>query len=366
MRTTVLVTNDDGVQSVLLHELVRKLSDADLDVVVVAPTHDQSACGQKLNMNRNLLLRTHDSTSSAISANTVDKAQFYCLDGSPSDCIIAALEPRNGVLAQLGTHARLVVSGINKGPNLASDVLYSGTFAAARQAGMYGVPSIATSWASYEKLRPSDVDHATDATLRVVTAALRILLEDSGSSSQPLRSELITRDHHRFRPNPPGNSPGDQGQQAVPNGDCPNTVKHLRDGFRHGDLVINLNVPPEWNGRFQPSTLGAMMYRDVLHDIEASDFASASAKSCEDGSPGRVARVVRIGGGGVHVMPDVPNSDTDAVKRGFAALSTLNCWPETHPLQLDPAVMQHALHSSSSKDASGLPLWLDHQPAQTR
>ncbi|KAK1860177.1 hypothetical protein I4F81_002766 [Pyropia yezoensis] len=69
----------------------------------------------------------------------------YTLSGSPADAVITAIEPFDGLVARRGGVPVLVVSGVNVGPNLGTDVLYSGTFSAARQGGLYGVPAVAVS-----------------------------------------------------------------------------------------------------------------------------------------------------------------------------------------------------------------------------
>ena len=125
---TILVTNDDGVNSagiVLLSEAVRPLG----EVFVVAPGSERSAASHSLTLNRPLRIKRIDD-------------QVMSVDGTPTDCILVAVQ---GIL---DSRPDLVISGINQGPNLGDDVTYSGTVAAALEATLLSIPSIAISLAS--------------------------------------------------------------------------------------------------------------------------------------------------------------------------------------------------------------------------
>lgn len=127
LRPTILVTNDDGY----LSEGIRTLAEAARglgEVHVVAPDREQSATSHSLTLNNPLRVRPRGEGILAV-------------DGTPTDCVILAL----GEL--LGRKADVVLSGINHGPNLGDDVLYSGTVAAAMEATILGVPAIAISLA---------------------------------------------------------------------------------------------------------------------------------------------------------------------------------------------------------------------------
>ncbi len=123
----ILVSNDDGVAArgnVALREAMEGLG----EVVTVAPEREQSAGSHAITLDRPLRHR-------------VVAPNVHSVDGTPADCIYVALfhEP---ILPRRPT---IVVSGINHGPNLASDVFYSGTVAAAREAAIRGIPAIAFS-----------------------------------------------------------------------------------------------------------------------------------------------------------------------------------------------------------------------------
>ncbi|MFN2369099.1 MAG: 5'/3'-nucleotidase SurE, partial [Desulfurivibrionaceae bacterium] len=99
--------------------------------VVVAPDRDKSAASHSLTMQRPLRVKK-------LSAGR------YSTDGTPTDCVILAV----GKI--LGETPKLVVSGINPGPNLCDDVSYSGTVSAAIEGTMLGIPSFAVSLACEE------------------------------------------------------------------------------------------------------------------------------------------------------------------------------------------------------------------------
>jgi 5'-nucleotidase len=127
-RPLVLLSNDDGYDSVGLHALRTALS-RDWDVVIVAPELEQSASSHALSLRDPLRLRT------------VSEGVF-ALNGTPADCVYVALHGGPRILPR---SPNLVVSGINLGLNLGQDVFYSGTVAAAREAALRGVPALATS-----------------------------------------------------------------------------------------------------------------------------------------------------------------------------------------------------------------------------
>ncbi len=123
----ILVTNDDGYESVALHALINELRKI-AKVTVVAPANEKSACGHSLTLSHPLhFISVED--------------DFYKLeDGTPSDCIYLALHSMFE-----DNKPDLVVSGINKGSNMGEDITYSGTAAGAMEAVLQGVPGIAIS-----------------------------------------------------------------------------------------------------------------------------------------------------------------------------------------------------------------------------
>jgi len=126
----ILVSNDDGHQSVGLRALVQAM-EALGEVWVVAPEAEQSASSHAISIHRPLRLREVG-------------PRWFAVDGTPTDCSWLGI---HHVLK--GRRPALMVSGINHGPNLADDVTYSGTIAAAMEASIIGVPAIAFSLAGW-------------------------------------------------------------------------------------------------------------------------------------------------------------------------------------------------------------------------
>ena len=126
----ILVTNDDGIRSPGLAALARAVSCFG-EIIVCAPENEQSAVGRALTMNRPLRLEQ-------ASIAGLD-CPCYSVDGTPTDCVKLAIS------RLYDTPPDLVVSGINRGANLGSDVLFSGTVAAAMEGAMQGIPSVAVS-----------------------------------------------------------------------------------------------------------------------------------------------------------------------------------------------------------------------------
>jgi 5'-nucleotidase len=156
----VLISNDDGIFANGLQTLAERLS-RQYEVYVVAPDRERSAMGHALTLHQPLRIDEVSLDFPVVKA--------YAVSGTPSDCVKIALN------ALLDLRPDVVVSGINHGPNLGGDVLYSGTVSAALEGAIYGVPSVAVSLLNgYEK--SADFSHAAEfiATYlpRVVEAGL--------------------------------------------------------------------------------------------------------------------------------------------------------------------------------------------------
>ena len=125
----ILITNDDGVEAQGLHVLQKIASELSDDVWVVAPETDQSGSAHSLTLHEPLRLRKLSD-------------RVFAVRGTPTDCVIM------GVRHILKDEPpALVLSGVNRGANLADDVTYSGTIAGAIEGAMLGIPSIAMSLA---------------------------------------------------------------------------------------------------------------------------------------------------------------------------------------------------------------------------
>lgn len=124
----ILLTNDDGVHAPGLAALIRRVSEV-AEVVVVAPDREQSAVSHALTLH-------HPLRAARINDNV------FSVDGTPTDCV------NLGIHSLLSFRPDLVISGINRGANIADDVTYSGTVAAALEATLMGIPAIAVSLAT--------------------------------------------------------------------------------------------------------------------------------------------------------------------------------------------------------------------------
>jgi 5'/3'-nucleotidase len=189
-RPLVLLSNDDGYRAAGLAAL-RSEIERFADVVVCAPHANQSATSHSLTLQRILRL------------GAVDERTFV-LDGTPADCIYVALHAGERVLPR---RPDLVVSGMNEGPNLAVDVMYSGTVAAAREAAQRGIPAVAVS-----------ADRAAD---RAAAAALG--------------AAVVAALWRRVAAEPPAHAP-----------------------------LLNVNIPPGSGWELRPTRIGRRLYEDEV------------------------------------------------------------------------------------------------------
>lgn len=126
----LLITNDDGIDAPGLVELARSLATAH-EVWVVAPDKNRSAISNAISMADPLKI-------------TKKKDRWYACSGVPVDCVVS------GLRTILPGPPDAILSGINKGANLGTDVIYSGTCGAARQAIISGYPGIALSIENFQ------------------------------------------------------------------------------------------------------------------------------------------------------------------------------------------------------------------------
>jgi 5'-nucleotidase len=166
----------------------------------------------------------------------------FALDGTPADCVYVALHSGTRVLAR---RPDLVVSGINHGMNLGQDAFYSGTVAAAREGALRGIPAVAAS------------AHASADLRAAATLCTRIALDLAGG-------------------------------------------KHA------GAPLLNLNIPPGWNGRVRATRLGARIYEEIV------DFRVDP----------RGREYLWLGGPGVRHERNA-GTDTDAYDDGAASITPL-------------------------------------------
>ncbi|NLP36231.1 MAG: 5'/3'-nucleotidase SurE [Firmicutes bacterium] len=131
----ILLTNDDGIFAEGLQTLTQEVKKI-AETYVVAPDHEQSATGHAITMHRPL-------RAEKVRYSHSPDVPAWAVNGTPADCVKLAVE------ALLPQKPDLVISGINRGANLGTDVLYSGTVSAAIEGVILGIPAIAVSLAEY-------------------------------------------------------------------------------------------------------------------------------------------------------------------------------------------------------------------------
>jgi 5'-nucleotidase len=155
----ILITNDDGINAhglTVMEDIARQLAS---DVTIVAPELDQSGVAHSLTLNDPLRLREI-------------APHHFAVKGTPTDCVIMAVHK---ILE--GRKPDLVLSGVNRGHNVAEDVTYSGTVAGAMEGTILGIPSIALSQ-SYPPGGIADVPwdcaktHAPDIIRKILKAGI--------------------------------------------------------------------------------------------------------------------------------------------------------------------------------------------------
>jgi len=131
----ILITNDDGIYADGIIELAKEISNI-ANVYVVAPERKKSATGHSITIHSPIMVQETDMG---------DKIKAYCISGTPVDCVKVGIE---GIFKDINFD--LVLSGINNGPNLGTDVIYSGTVSAAIEGLVLNKPSIAVSYNEFK------------------------------------------------------------------------------------------------------------------------------------------------------------------------------------------------------------------------
>ena len=155
----ILLTNDDGVEArglKILETIARSISD---DVTIVAPMRDKSGQSRAVTL------------SEPLRAKQV-RENVFAVSGTPADCVVL------GVLELMPEKPDLIISGINRGQNLAEDVHYSGTIGAAIMGLHLGVPSIAISQSTGFRGKTADMWSNTAA---LGTAIIRPLAQNAST-----------------------------------------------------------------------------------------------------------------------------------------------------------------------------------------
>jgi 5'-nucleotidase len=174
----LLISNDDGVFALGIRTLANTLAEAGHEVTVVCPDRERSATGHGLTLHQPI-------RAEIIESIFHPKIKAWACDGTPSDCVKLAL------WALLDTPPDLVLSGINHGANLGTEILYSGTVSAAMEGLIEGIPSIAFSLASHSV---KEFQPAADFAKTLITQLMQKPLTDLmllNVNIPPVASEAI-------------------------------------------------------------------------------------------------------------------------------------------------------------------------------
>ena len=236
MTTRVLVSNDDGIFAQGIQTLANTLALAGYDVTVVCPDRERSATGHGLTIHEPIRAEPMPGIFNA-------GIKAWACSGNPSDCVKLALS------AILETPPDFVVSGINHGANLGTDVLYSGTVSAAMEGTIESIPSVAFSLVSkdHQRFQPA-ADFACSLLKQLLqqnvppSILLNVNIPDVESSA--LKGVKVTRqgirryvDSFEKRVDPRGKTyfwlAGEvvEEVESIPAPEIPTDVQSIRDGY---------------------------------------------------------------------------------------------------------------------------------------
>ncbi len=151
----ILVVNDDGINASGIKALASKIAEKH-DVTVVAPDSERSATSHSITIHRPLRVKKAQPAG-------MDGIPCFVVDGLPVDCT------KVGITHVMHFDTDLVVSGINHGSNMGSDILYSGTVSAALDAVIMGYRAMAVSIASFN---PINLLSAAEIALRLIDSGM--------------------------------------------------------------------------------------------------------------------------------------------------------------------------------------------------
>ena len=249
----ILLTNDDGYLSEGIAVLEKALVQAGHEVWVCAPSHERSASSHSMTLRGDITITEY-------------APMHYHCSGTPADCMLYA---RKGNV--FSSDPDLVISGINHGYNISTDILYSGTVGAAREAALTGMKAIALS---------------------------------------------CTRDEN-------GHFVFAQSARFV--------VDHLDELYPlcSSECILNINVPAKGNGKWKPAVMSYLDYRDAVTKHEEENQKVYEDSSIQLGN----SVVFSLKGGSPPVQKcDTVETDYQAVSAGYVSISVLSILP---PIQKD-------------------------------
>jgi len=252
----ILLTNDDGYQSKGITVLEEALVQAGHEVWVCAPTHERSASSHAMTLRGDITITEYVSM------------HYHC-SGTPADCMLYA---RKGNI--FSSDPDLVISGINHGYNISTDILYSGTIGAAREAVLTGLKAI----------------------------ALSCTRDESGHFAFEKAARFI--------------------------------VEHLQELYPlcSSECILNINVPSTGNGKWKPAVMSYLDYHDA---VTKRDYAS---QKVPEGSPSHTGNSVVFSlKGGIPPIQrcDTLETDFQAVSAGYISITALSILPPIHQVVQD-------------------------------
>ncbi|MBD0267099.1 MAG: 5'/3'-nucleotidase SurE [Cyanobacteria bacterium Co-bin8] len=181
----LLISNDDGVFAQGIRTLANTLATAGHSITVVCPDRERSATGHGLTIHQPI-------RAEIVESGFHPSIKAWACSGTPADCVKLAL----GALVE--EPPNFVLSGINHGPNLGTDVLYSGTVSAAMEGVIEGIPAIALSLGSYVHQDFLPAAHVAQALLAhfsqtPLTVPLLLNVNVPAAKASHLRGIQITR-----------------------------------------------------------------------------------------------------------------------------------------------------------------------------
>ena len=306
-KPALFITNDDGIEAPGIHELIRQLNIEGFPLFVLAPSTEQSATGMRISVHKKLRVKNRQDIADKLQSDEKIPLKMYSLDGSPCDCVIAALDGGIGML-EPDLMPTMCISGVNQGPNISVDIMHSGTVSAARESALYGLPSIAVSLATYEH---SNFEYSVKGAIKIMQSCIDFLPKVPSDFLRKNGSKSVVE----LNPN----------------------LESIRNNFALGNIFLNLNAPVKWNGDYNTVSLGSRWYRNAIksHDLD-------------DGSMAFEVGAAEI------VEEEIPGTDCFSVNSAEYAISPISSWPVNHPL----GITRDVLDAATKSDENGLPHWL--------
>jgi hypothetical protein len=190
------------------------------------------------------------------------------------------------------------------------------------------MPAIASSFTSFDS---EGIENAITATVELVESALKVL---------PIIPQNRCRPHIDVTANHISRWPDIPEHPAWEN----DPITALRNAFRHGELMLNLNVPPQWDGTWATTRLGMRWYRNAV----IFDNGGVAEGQLSDETATFTIAGAKIDHG------SILQGDCDAIDANKASISCMPTWPQTHPLALDDRLLTWALDFCDG----GTPNWL--------